>query len=88
MKIGAKRIALAKILSDLTGLDYPASGLSQANRSQDKRKRVNYDAWYWNAQPKNEGAVLSSTYTMGQIIEAYNAGKTIAIKDNEVSVKG
>jgi hypothetical protein len=85
MKVGKIRIELAKILTEITELPYSPDSISQANRSQDERSRVNIDPYYWRAKPASKyGAILFSTYTMRAIVEAYKCdNKSIAIRDME-----
>jgi hypothetical protein len=86
MRVGLKRIELARILTEITGLSYSPNCIKQANRTQDRRKMTNYDAYYWYALPDKHGAVLSSRYTMSQIIDAYNNGKTVICDDGVISI--
>ncbi len=88
MRVGQIRVELARVLTEITGVCYPPAGIEQTNRSLDKRKRVNYDAYYWNAAPSGTGAVLSSKFTMKQVVEAYKLDKNaVEVSRQSVNVR-
>lgn len=79
MKVGKLRIELAKILTETTGFEYPPEGIRQSNSTVGARSRSWSDPHYFIAIPKRYGAVLASTYTMKEIINAHTEGRKIEI---------
>lgn len=85
MRVGIIRLKLSQILTKLTDVDYPAENISQTNRAASPRKLTNIDIYYWYALPvrHSPGSVLSSSYTMKDIVTAHEKGKQIIIKGGE-----
>lgn len=85
MKIGILRIQLAKILTEITGNDYLPEGIRQTNVTLSGKCWS--DPYYFIARPPKHGMYLASSYTMREIIDAYNKGDKIAISNyDEITI--